>query len=97
MTHTNGLDAVTEAEQQNFDLIFMDIQMPQMDGVTACHKIKNIKRNASTPVIAVTAHAMSGERDRLLSAGMDDYLTKPIEEHVLQHVLIKWSPSSVVG
>ncbi|WP_114786995.1 two-component sensor histidine kinase BarA [Vibrio tetraodonis] len=95
VTHTNGLDAVIEAEQQNFDLIFMDIQMPQMDGVTACHKIKNIQLNASTPVIAVTAHAMSGERDRLLSAGMDDYLTKPIEEHVLQHVLIKWSPSSV--
>ena len=70
--------------------------MPQMDGVTACKHIKELENNANTPVIAVTAHAMSGERDRLLAAGMDDYLTKPIEEHVLQQVLIHWSPESEV-
>lgn len=89
---TNGLDAVKQAEQHKFDIILMDIQMPHMDGVTACRKIKQLTLNASTPVIAVTAHAMSGERDRLLNAGMDDYLTKPIEEHVLQQVLQNWSP-----
>ncbi|WP_100752053.1 two-component sensor histidine kinase BarA [Vibrio salilacus] len=92
ITCTNGMDAVNQAEKQHFDIILMDIQMPHMDGVTACHAIKQTKLNATTPVIAVTAHAMSGERDRLLAAGMDDYLTKPIEEHVLQQVLMHWSP-----
>jgi len=92
VTATNGADAVTKAESQKFDIILMDIQMPHMDGVTACSKIKQGELNTHTPVIAVTAHAMSGERDRLLQAGMDDYLTKPIEEHVLQQVLMHWSP-----
>ncbi|WP_282176925.1 two-component sensor histidine kinase BarA [Vibrio nereis] len=92
ITCTNGLDAVKQAQSQLFDIILMDIQMPHMDGVTACEEIKKTELNAHTPVIAVTAHAMSGERDRLLNAGMDDYLTKPIEEHVLQQVLVHWSP-----
>ncbi|MCC2524846.1 two-component sensor histidine kinase BarA [Vibrio coralliilyticus] len=94
VTCTNGLDAVAQAATQHFDIILMDIQMPHMDGVTACGKIKQTELNANTPVIAVTAHAMSGERDRLLGAGMDDYLTKPIEEHVLQQVLMHWNPNT---
>ena len=93
---TNGQQAIDRATEQTFDIIFMDIQMPQMDGVTACKHIKALENNSDTPIIAVTAHAMSGERDRLLAAGMDDYLTKPIEEHVLQQVLIHWSPESEV-
>ncbi|MEZ8805504.1 two-component sensor histidine kinase BarA [Vibrio atlanticus] len=93
---TSGQKALDKATETPFDVIFMDIQMPQMDGVTACQKIKALANNANTPVIAVTAHAMVGERDRLLEAGMDDYLTKPIEEHVLQQVLIHWSPTSEV-
>ncbi|KPL93667.1 two-component sensor histidine kinase BarA [Vibrio splendidus] len=93
---TSGQKAIDKAKETPFDIIFMDIQMPQMDGVTACKNIKELANNANTPVIAVTAHAMVGERDRLLDAGMDDYLTKPIEEHVLQQVLIHWSPTSEV-
>ncbi|CDT92354.1 Signal transduction histidine-protein kinase barA [Vibrio coralliirubri] len=93
---TSGQQAIDKATETPFDIIFMDIQMPQMDGVTACQNIKKLANNANTPVIAVTAHAMIGERDRLLEAGMDDYLTKPIEEHVLQQVLIHWSPTSEV-
>ncbi|CAH6832242.1 sensor histidine kinase BarA [Vibrio chagasii] len=93
---TSGQQAIDKATETQFDIIFMDIQMPQMDGVTACQNIKKLANNANTPVIAVTAHAMTGERDRLLDAGMDDYLTKPIEEHVLQQVLIHWSPTSEV-
>ncbi|MFA0114301.1 two-component sensor histidine kinase BarA [Vibrio sp. 10N.261.46.E11] len=93
---TSGQKALDKATDTPFDVIFMDIQMPQMDGVTACQKIKALANNANTPVIAVTAHAMMGERDRLLEAGMDDYLTKPIEEHVLQQVLIHWSPTSEI-
>ncbi|SHO57120.1 two-component sensor histidine kinase BarA [Vibrio quintilis] len=88
---TDGQEAINEAKKQKFDLIFMDIQMPQKDGVTACKEIKLLPQNKTTPVIAVTAHAIVGERDRLLSEGMDDYLTKPIEEHILQQVLIQWN------
>ncbi|MGC9461140.1 two-component sensor histidine kinase BarA [Vibrio genomosp. F10] len=91
---TNGKDAVQQAENHAFDIVLMDIQMPHMDGVTACHKIKQTELNANTPVVAVTAHAMAGERERLLNAGMDDYLTKPIEEHVLQQVLVHWNPNT---
>ncbi|MEZ8862067.1 two-component sensor histidine kinase BarA [Vibrio sp. 10N.247.311.51] len=93
---TSGQQAIDKATETPFDIVFMDIQMPQMDGVTACQNIKKLANNAHTPVIAVTAHAMIGERDRLLEAGMDDYLTKPIEEHVLQQVLIHWSSTSEV-
>ncbi|MDV7105178.1 two-component sensor histidine kinase BarA [Vibrio sp. TH_r3] len=90
---SSGQQAVEEAEKQKFDMVLMDIQMPHMDGVTASKKIKQTELNSQTPVIAVTAHAMSGERDRLLNAGMDDYLTKPIEEHILQQVLVHWNPN----
>ncbi len=89
---SSGQNAIEEAVKQKFDIILMDIQMPHMDGVTACHEIKRHSLNTETPVIAVTAHAMLGERERLLKEGMDDYLTKPIEEHVLQQVLVHWNP-----
>jgi two-component system sensor histidine kinase BarA len=88
---SSGEDAIERAKECHFDIILMDIQMPKMDGVTACHEIKKLKLNSNTPIIAVTAHAMVGERERLLKAGMDDYLTKPIEEHILQQVLLHWS------
>ncbi len=89
----NGQDAVKQAKNRQFDVILMDIQMPQMDGVMACQKIREIPLNMMTPIIAVTAHAMAGERERLINAGMDDYLTKPIEEHILQQVLVHWDPN----
>lgn len=89
---TDGQEAVDLARERKFDIILMDIQMPKMDGVTACKAIKQTTLNANTPVVAVTAHAMSGERDRLLSEGIDDYLTKPIEEPVLQQILARWNP-----
>ncbi|MGF1836309.1 two-component sensor histidine kinase BarA [Photobacterium sanguinicancri] len=91
ITATGGRKAVEYAHQKAFDLVFMDIQMPEMDGVTACEEIHKTELNHHTPVIAVTAHAMAGERERLIKAGMDDYLTKPIEEHILQQILSKWT------
>ena len=90
---TSGQNAIEEAIKQKFDIILMDIQMPQMDGVSASKEIKRHSLNVETPIIAVTAHAMLGERERLLKEGMDDYLTKPIEEHVLQQVLVHWNPN----
>ena len=92
VTCKNGIDAVQQATEQKFDIILMDIQMPKMDGVMACKEIRKTALNSGTPIVAVTAHAMAGERERLISEGMDDYLTKPIEEHVLQQVIIHWSP-----
>ncbi|WP_434358646.1 two-component sensor histidine kinase BarA [Parasalinivibrio latis] len=91
VTAEHGGIAVEKARQQKFDIILMDIQMPEMDGVSACQAIRGIELNRATPVIAVTAHAMAGERERLLDAGMDDYLTKPIEEPILEQVLNKWT------
>ncbi|MCW8345157.1 two-component sensor histidine kinase BarA [Vibrio sp. ZSDZ65] len=92
VSYSSGQLSVEKAQAQHFDIVLMDIQMPHMDGVTACKLIKETSLNSTTPVIAVTAHAMTGERDRLISEGMDDYLTKPIDEMALQQVLNKWVP-----
>ncbi len=96
-TCSSGLEAVQHAQRQAFDVILMDIQMPHMDGLTAAAKIKQTELNNNTPVIAVTAHAIAGERDRLIAAGMDDYLSKPIEEHVLHQALVHWNPYTQAG
>ncbi|MFA0440605.1 two-component sensor histidine kinase BarA [Vibrio sp. 10N.286.49.C2] len=93
---SNGQLSVEKAQSQHFDIVLMDIQMPHMDGVTACKLIKETSLNSGTPVVAVTAHAMSGERDRLISEGMDDYLTKPIDEMALQQILNKWIPPHTI-
>lgn len=97
ITCNNGAEAVERASQESYDIILMDIQMPHMDGVTACENIKKTHLNANTPVIAVTAHAIEGERERLLKAGMDDYLSKPIEEHILHQILMHWNPYTKIG
>ncbi|MCF7353940.1 two-component sensor histidine kinase BarA [Vibrio sp. CK2-1] len=97
VTCSSGSQAVEQAQLQKFDVILMDIQMPDMDGVTACQNIKKTEFNHQTPVIAVTAHAIDGERERLLQAGMDDYLSKPIEEHVLHQALVHWNPYAEQG
>jgi len=76
----NGRIAVETYERHTFDVIFMDVQMPEMDGLEATRKIREIEAESGlhTPIIAMTAHAMQGDRDRCLAAGMDDYLSKPI-------------------
>ncbi|WP_411024713.1 response regulator, partial [Salmonella sp. s55962] len=76
----SGHQAVERAMLQPFDIILMDIQMPDMDGIHACELIRKLPQQQHTPIIAVTAHAMSGQKEKLLSAGMNDYLAKPIEE-----------------
>lgn len=79
-----------------FDLILMDIQMPDMDGIRACELIHQLPHQQQTPVIAVTAHAMAGQKEKLLSAGMNDYLAKPIEEEKLFNLLQRYKPGASV-
>ena len=74
----NGRLALERLAQEEIDLIFMDVQMPEMDGLEATAAIRADERWANIPIIAMTAHAMKGDRERFLAAGMDDYITKPI-------------------
>ncbi|PKF61176.1 two-component sensor histidine kinase BarA [Psychromonas sp. psych-6C06] len=93
-TCVNGQLAVDQSQLQKFDLIFMDIQMPILDGISACLKIKDGNTNNETPIIAVTAHVLPGEKEQFLQQGMDDCLAKPIDEHALQQIINKWTPDA---
>jgi two-component system sensor histidine kinase BarA len=89
-----ALTLLREASQRGeaVDLVFMDIQMPGMDGIETTRRIRALGiSQARMPVIAVTAHALASEREQLLAAGMDDYLTKPIGEQQLRYVLQRWA------
>jgi two-component system sensor histidine kinase/response regulator len=78
----DGVEAVEIASQESFDLILMDVQMPEMDGFEAARRIRlaEHKTGKHTPIVALTAHAMDGDRERCLEAGMDDYLSKPLKK-----------------
>jgi CheY-like chemotaxis protein len=84
----DGLEAVKYAESNAYDLILMDINMPNMDGVEATQKIRQMQRNRDIPIIALTANALTGDRERFLKAGMDDYIAKPFNEEAL-HILLE--------
>jgi signal transduction histidine kinase/DNA-binding response OmpR family regulator len=89
----NGLQALEAFNRQSFDLVFMDVQMPEMDGMEATARIRaqeNLSGNHQI-IVALTAHSMKGDRERCLEAGMDDYLTKPIRNEDLDAILAKYS------
>jgi two-component system sensor histidine kinase BarA len=88
----SGQQSIERAREMQFDLILMDIQMPDIDGIRACELIRQLPHQQQTPVIAVTAHAMAGQKEKLLSAGMNDYLAKPIEEDKLRNLLLRYKP-----
>jgi CheY-like chemotaxis protein len=84
-----GRQAVAAHAQQKFDVILMDVQMPEMNGFEATAAIRAAEGTSSesTPIVAMTAHAMKGDRERCLSEGMDDYVSKPIDGAVLFEVI----------
>ena len=89
----NGREGVDRVNAEPFDLVLMDIQMPGMDGLTATKLIRADSRFQSLPIVAMTAHAMSGDRQRSLVAGMNDHLTKPISPKLLMETLLHWIPA----
>lgn len=82
----NGQGAVDELKKRNYSIVLMDIQMPEMDGYIATHVIRN-EMKLSIPIIAMTAHAMAGEKEKCLQLGMNDYVSKPIKETVLYNMI----------
>ncbi len=89
----NGLIAVEKVKENTYDIILMDCQMPEMDGYEATRiicKMKEEKEIEDVPIIALTANAMKGDRDKCIAAGMNDYLPKPIKQNELNDLLIKW-------
>ena len=86
----NGQEAIKMVGQTRYDAVLMDIQMPIMDGIIATHHIRQDRRCKNLPIIAMTAHALDGDHDRSLMAGMDDHITKPIDNKLLFDTLVKW-------
>ncbi|MBK5970017.1 MULTISPECIES: PAS domain S-box protein [Thiorhodovibrio] len=89
-TAANGRQALDRLRSQAFDLVFMDASMPEMDGIEATRRIRDNQDgdlDPSVPIVALTAHAMKGDREKYLAAGMDDYLSKPIDIQTLRDVL----------
>jgi CheY-like chemotaxis protein/HPt (histidine-containing phosphotransfer) domain-containing protein len=89
----NGAEAITALETLPYDLVLMDVQMPEMDGLDATRHIRDKQSavlNHSIPIIAMTAHAMQGDRETCLEAGMNDYISKPVHPQTLMDALEKW-------
>ncbi len=97
----NGLEAIQALERQEYDVIFMDVQMPEMDGLEATRQIikrwpEQLPTGRRPTIIAMTANAMQGDRERCIEAGMDDYISKPIRNEELIRTL-EQTPQMIKG
>lgn len=90
-----GRKVIQMIQEQNYDVIFMDVGMPDMDGYETTRRIRAL--GCQPPVVALTAHAVAGERERCLAAGMDDYLTKPFEIEQLERAIWRWSRKTAIS
>lgn len=88
---SNGLEVIDYLNRQRYDIVFMDVQMPEMDGLEATKYILQYWKNTERPVIvAMTANVMQGDRERCINAGMDDYISKPIISQDVKNIIVKW-------
>ena len=90
----NGLEVLSALQKKKYDLILMDIQMPVMDGLAAAEAIRSMSEYKNLPIIAMTAHAMVGDRETSLKSGMNDHITKPIDPGLLYDALMRWDGRS---
>jgi CheY-like chemotaxis protein len=92
-TASDGAEAVEAHEMKQYDIILMDVQMPNLSGFDATKLIREAEKSVSrhVPIIAMTAHAMKGDRERCLRAGMDDYISKPVDPEELRKVIERWT------
>jgi CheY-like chemotaxis protein len=86
---SNGLEAVESVERQQYDVVLMDVQMPEMDGLDATREIRKLVNTSQPHIVAMTANAMEGDREMCLAAGMNDYISKPIRVNELVDALLK--------
>lgn len=94
-TAASGIEGIRKATEGNYDLIFMDHMMPGVDGIEATKILRKDSRGAEYKIVALTANAIHGVKEELIAAGMDDYLTKPINRVELKNILEKWLPKEV--
>ncbi len=93
----NGIEALEAIQKESFHMIFMDVQMPEMDGYAATAAIRKMApRFSELPIIAMTAHAMKGDREKCIAAGMDDYISKPVKPKELQEMVHRWAGTKVI-
>jgi two-component system sensor histidine kinase BarA len=97
ITATDGTQAVELCRHEKFALIFMDIQMPVLDGISALAIIRQQTLNEHTPIIAVTAHVFGEEKDKLLDSGFNSFITKPIDEAMLHHSIYEYCDSTLLA
>jgi CheY-like chemotaxis protein len=97
----NGAEALKALTRDSFDVVLMDCQMPEMDGFAATAAVRDLEstggRNGHVPIIALTANAMEGDRERCLAAGFDDYLAKPFKQQDLLAIVERWNPTAAAA